>query len=239
MNKRIIQRPFFVVNPKSYLYGEEAMQLAKHADALAEKYGYDIFFTAQHVDLRAIKQATKHLIITAQHMDGIVPGRGMGHILPEALVDAGVEAVFLNHAEHPLSMSALAKAIERAKALGMLSIVCADSVEEALALAMFEPDIMVCEPTSAIGTGKTSESTYKAQTNQAVKSVSPNTLVLQAAGISTGQDVYEAITSGADGTGATSGITAAKDPMAALEEMIEWLDKAAKSIIKENGHENI
>ena len=75
--KRKIRRPFFVVNPKSYLYGEKAYRLAEKADELAEKYDIDIFFTAQHVELAEIKKRAPHLIITAQHVDGITPGRGM------------------------------------------------------------------------------------------------------------------------------------------------------------------
>ena len=67
-----------------------------------------------------------------------------------------------------------------------------------------------------------------ASTNEAVKSISPETLVLQAAGISTGKNVYEAIMSGADGTGGTSGIVAVTDPFKALEEMIEALVQAKK-----------
>ena len=91
---------------------------------------------------------------------------------------------------------------------------------------MLHPDIMVCEPTSLIGTGTVSDQNYMAATNEAVKTVSPGTLVLQAAGISTGQDVYGAIMSGADGTGGTSGIVAAPDPFKALDEMIEALVRA-------------
>lgn len=232
MNKKSIRAPFFVVNPKAYLYGEKAVALAKCADALAEKYDFDIFFTAQHVDLAAIRQATKHLIVTAQHMDCMKPGSGMGHILPHALQAAGVEAVFLNHAEHPMPLASLAKAMAYADELGMLTIVCADTVEEAQAIAMLHPDIMVCEPTSLIGTGKVSDSSYMTSTNQAVKDVSPTTMVLQAAGISSGQNVYDAICSGADGTGGTSGIVAAKDPEATLEEMIAALDKARAKMKK-------
>ena len=234
MEKRKLRAPFFVVNPKSYLYGEAAVALAKKADELAGKYDFDILFTAQHVDLAAVRGATKHLIVTAQHMDGHKPGAGMGHILPEALAAAGVQAVFLNHAEHPMNVSALAKAMARADELGILTIVCADTVEEAKAIAMLHPDIMVCEPTSLIGTGKVSDRSYMTSTNEAVKGVSPNTMVLQAAGISSGQNVYDAILSGADGTGGTSGIVAAKDPFATLEEMIAALDRARKDTKKEN-----
>lgn len=232
MEKRNLRAPFFVINPKAFLYGESAVALAKYADRLAEKYDFDVFFTAQHVDLAAIKQAAPHLIVTAQHMDGLKPGSGMGHILPEALKAAGVEAVFLNHAEHPMPLFQLAKAMARADELGMLTIVCADTVEEAKAIAMLRPDIMVCEPTSLIGTGKVSDKNYMATTNEAVKSVSPHTLVLQAAGISNGQNVYDAILSGAGGTGGTSGIVAAADPCAVLDDMFAALDKARADMKK-------
>lgn len=230
MNKRTIRRPFFVINPKSYLYGEEIVNLAKHADKLAAQYDIDTFFTAQLVDIPNIKRETDHLIITAQHMDGIVPGRGMGHVLPEALAKAGVEAVFLNHAEHAMTLNQLAKAMKRANETGIITITCADTVEEAMAIAQLHPDIMVCEPASLIGTGTISNKNYMSATNHAVKEVSPQTLVLQAAGISTGENVYDAIMSGADGTGATSGIVAAEDPYAVLDAMFCALDKVREGI---------
>lgn len=232
-NKAMLRRPFFVVNPKSYLYGKEILKLAKYTDALAEKYDFDVLFTAQAVDIPVIKSATRHLLVTAQHMDGLVPGKGMGHILPEALKNAGVAGTFLNHAEHPMTINQLAKAMHRADELGILTIVCADTVEEAQAIAKLQPDVMVCEPTSLIGTGQVSDENYMKSTNEAVKSVSPNTKVLQAAGISTGQNVYDAILCGADGTGGTSGIVAAKDPFKTLDEMFQALDKARTDIKEE------
>lgn len=233
MNKRAIKTPFFCVNPKAYLHGEKAVALARHADALAQQYEVDIFFTGQLVDLAEIRRQTKHLIVTAQHMDGLKPGSGMGYVLPEALRDAGVEAVFLNHAEHPMALSELAKAIARANETSILTIVCADTIEEAMAIAELHPDIMVCEPTALIGTGQVSDKSYMTSTNAAVKSVSAHTLVLQAAGISSGENVYHAIMSGADGTGGTSGIVAKEDPFAALTEMIEALHRARSPLIKE------
>lgn len=224
--KRTVRTPFFVVNPKAYLYGDASIALAKHADRLAERYDADIFFTAQAADLFRVKEETKRLIVTAQHMDGIVPGKGMGHVLPEGLKSAGAEAVFLNHAENPMSVNQLARAMARADELELLTIVCADTVEEAQAIAHLHPDIMVCEPASLIGTGRVSGADYMRDTNEAVRAISPATLVLQAAGISTGEDVYRTISAGADGTGATSGIVAAKDPAAAMEEMVSALAKA-------------
>ncbi len=220
------RKPFFTVNPKSYLWGEKTLQLALVADKLAEKHDVDIFYTAQLADMRLLKQHTKNLILTAQHLDGVVCGRGMGYLLPEAAVDAGVQATFLNHAEHPLSIGDLVKAVNRAKELGVATIVCANTLAETKMIAELNPEIMVCEPTELIGTGQVSSMEYIQSTNNAVKTISPDTAVLQAAGISTRDDVYNTLMAGADGTGGTSGIVCADDPIAVLKQMIEALVQA-------------
>lgn len=230
MQKVKLRRPFFVVNPKSYTYGKALVQLAAHTNDLAKAYDIDVIFTAQHVDLAAVKAVGSHLIVTSQHMDGHKPGRGMGRILPEALLEAGVQATFLNHAEHPLSTMELVRAIQRADELGILTIVCADSEQEASAIAQLHPDVMVCEPAGLIGSGQVSDEAYMKATNTCVKAISPQTNVLQAAGISSAQNVFDAIHYGADGTGGTSGIVAADDPYAILDEMFEALAEAREEI---------
>lgn len=224
MSKKIVlKRPFFVVNPKSYLYGAELHALARKTDELCEKYNVQSLFTAQLIDLPWVIQNCPHLIACAQTMESLKPGRGMGHVLPEALAAAGVQATFLNHAENPMTVSELAKTIARAREVGILTCVCADSVEEAKAIAELHPDIMTCELTSLIGTGKIAGAEYIKASTQAVKSVSPETMVLQAAGISTAQDVVDAIWYGGDATGGTSGIVCAPDPLAKLEELFAAL----------------
>jgi triosephosphate isomerase len=227
-----LRRPFFVCNPKAYLYGEEEYELAKVAEELAVKYDVDILFTGQFVELARLAHDFPHLYVCAQHMDGLRPGRGIGHILPEALAYAGVRATFLNHAEKPMTVAELSKSVQRAKEVGILSIACADDVPDAKAIAALEPDIMICELTSLIGTGKTADESYMRETNEIVKKISPKTQTLQAAGISNGADVYKAIASGADGTGCTSGIVCAPDPKAMLVEMIEALVKAREDFCK-------
>lgn len=233
MEKIELRRPFFVVNPKSYLYGDELIALAKHADELAEKYDFDVLFTAQLIDLPRLIDECPHLIPCAQYMESLKPGRGMGHVLPEALAAAGVKATFLNHAENPCTVHELASTIARANEVGILTVVCADSVEEGEWIAGLHPDVMVCELTSLIGTGQVAGEDYMRSSTEAVKRVSPQTKVLQAAGISTGEDVYNAIMYGADSTGGTSGIVAAEDPFATLDEMFEALDRARTDIAKE------
>lgn len=224
-----IQAPFFTFNPKSYFYGEQLLELAKKADELAERYPYlTILVTAPYADLANIASHTKHIIVTAQHMDGIDPGRGMGAVLPESIYQAGARAVFLNHAERPLQLAELVQSIEKAQDLGIKTIVCANSLEEARSIALLKPDILLCEPTELIGTGKTSDESYVQKTNSAIKEIDPNIFILQAAGISTPEDVYHTLQMGADGTGCTSGITEADSPAKMLEEMIEAVNRIYK-----------
>ena len=225
-----VRTPFFCVNPKAYLHGEAALKLALKADQLAADYDIDVFFTVQHVDARYIAERTRHLIITVQHMDELEAGPGMGYILPEALSEAGVQATFLNHAEHPITYRQLEHTICRARQVGIKTIVCADSLSEAKAAALLRPTIIVCEPSELIGTGETSDVDYMEQTNRAIKKASKGILVLQAAGISTATDVRRALQSGADGTGGTSGIVCAPNPEAMLEQMLQvvWEAKGEK-----------
>ena len=223
--KRNIRVPFLIVNPKAYIYGEETLELAKVCDALAKEYDIDIIFTAQHIDIQKVADNTENIIVTAQHMDGMIAGRGMGHILPESIQAAGAEAVVLNHAEHQLTVNQLVKAMKRAKELELLTIACSDTPEETKAIATLSPDIMICEPTSLIGTGNTSDDQYMKATNEAVKSVNKNILIIQAAGVSTGDDVYRVVMGGADGSGGTSGILNAPSRKGKIIEMLEALQK--------------
>ena len=117
-------------------------------------------------------------------MDPIEPGKGQGSILAEALKDAGADCAMLNHAERPMTLNALVRSVERAREVGLLSVVCADSCKEAAMLAMLAPDILVVEPTELIGTGVTSDEALVRASTEAVKAVNPEIQVLQGAGIS-------------------------------------------------------
>nr|WP_300325686.1 triose-phosphate isomerase [uncultured Anaerostipes sp.] len=222
--------PFLIVNPKSYLYGKESLELAKTADQTAKDMGLQVYFTCPYADIRMIKENTSHLIVCAQSMDSLIPGRGMGRVLPESLKEAGAEAVFLNHAENQKTISELYQTMRRAKELGIITIVCADSTAEAKAVASMEPDIIVAEPTELIGTGQVADDSYAVETVKELKEVNPNVLVVIGAGISTAEDCYHVIKLGADGTGATSGILNAPAPAERIREMAEAIVQAKKKV---------
>ena len=220
--------PFLFVNPKSYLYGQTSLALAQAADQIAEETGLQIFFTCPYADLRLIAQNTRHVVVTAQNMDALAPGRGMGAVLPEALAEAGAQAVVLNHAEQQKTLAQLYACIRRARQLDLLTIVCADSIPEAQAVAQLGADVILAEPTDLIGTGTTAEAGYTIQAVQAIRQVAPNTKVMIASGITTGEDCYQVIALGADGTGSTSGIVKAPSPAGRIREMADAILRAAR-----------
>lgn len=216
----IIKPPFFEIGPKAFMYGDRMLKLAKAADRAAAKYDVRIILTPQPTDIYLLAKETEHLLIFAQHMDPVKVGRGNGSILAEALKAAGAHGVILNHAEKPMTLADLSKAIQRADEVGLVTMVCADSIKEAEAIAQLSPNIIVPEPTELIGTGVTSDEEYVIATTSAIKKINPDIEVLQAAGITNGHDVYKTIKAGADATGTTSGIMKAEDPEAMMEEMI-------------------
>ena len=85
-----IAPPFFEVGPKAYLYGKEALALARDALRASQETGVSVIYTPQLTDLRLIAENVHGLYLCAQHMDPLAPGKGQGSILAEALKDAGV-----------------------------------------------------------------------------------------------------------------------------------------------------
>ena len=221
-----IKPPFFEIGPKAFIYGEEMLRLAKVIDKTAMKYDADIIVTPQYTDISLLANNTERIFVFAQHMDPLYPGRGLGSVLPEAVKAAGAVGVMLNHAEKPLSPEVLEQTIKRADEVGLGTIVCADTVDDVKNIAKMAPNIIVAEPTELIGTGTTSDSSYVTETIKTVEAINPDIMVLQGAGISNGEDVYNTIKLGAQATGTTSGIMKSDHPYEMVEEMIYNLRKA-------------
>lgn len=221
-----IRPPFFEIGPKAYLYGDAMLALAKVIDRTAAKYDLDVIVTPQYTDIRLLAENTERIHVYAQHMDYLPVGRGLGSVLPEAVKAAGAVGVMLNHAEKKLTLEQIEKTIQRADEVGLATIVCSDTVEELVACAKLGPNLLVAEPTNLIGTGTTADDNYVRATIRAVREINPDIMVLQGAGISNGQDVYNTIKLGAYATGSTSGIIKAADPYAMVEEMLYNLRKA-------------
>ena len=85
------------------------------------------------------------------------------------------------------------------------------------------PDVMICEPTASIGTGRMDAGDYVERTTRIVKDVDPGILVIQAAGVTGAADIARVLDLGADGSGGTSGIVKHPDWRRVLTEMFTVL----------------
>lgn len=231
--KPTIRTPYFEIGTKNYIYGDTVLEYAKAADKAAEKYDIDVLFITPAVEIRRVVENTKHLIVLAPYMDTLRPGRGMADILPEALKAAGAKGVVINHCEKPMSLPQMKKTIDRARELDFLVFACADTLEEAKAIAQLHPDIINPEPSQIIGGGNgVSPMDYVKDSIRVIKEIYPDILVEQAAGITNGQQVYDFIMAGSEAAGAASGIMNAKDPIAMIDEMIAATRRAANDLKK-------
>lgn len=73
---------------------------------------------------------------------------------------------------------------------------------------------------------------YVREVIRAIKEIDPEILVEQAAGITSGKQVYDFIMAGSEAAGAASGIMNAKDPLAMIDEMIGAVRAAADDLKK-------
>jgi len=234
LTKKTLKPPFFEIGPKQYLYGDAILELALIAEEASVKHNVQVIYTAPFPDIRRVAEATKQLIVFAPHMDDIPIGRGLADVLPESVRAAGADGVMLNHVEKQLTYVKLRSTMARAKGLNMLTLLLADSIDEAKAAALLSPDVITAEPSELIGTGKAvKDLDYIRESIGAIHSIDPEIYVLIGAGISTGQDVYNVIKAGADASGSSSTVACSKDHRAIVNEMLQaarqaWDERNAK-----------
>ncbi len=191
------------------------MRLAHAADRLAEALDVTVIFDPQAVDIAAVARETRHLHVFAQHMDPVTPGRGAGAVLAEAIMEAGAVGTMLNHSERRMTLADLAGAVRRAREVGLATMVCADSPEEAAAVALLGPDIVLAEPPALIATGRSAATEMRWFVEQAVEQVGrvdPGIIVMCGAGVQTPEDVARMIGLGVGGTGSSSAVLMAVRP---------------------------
>jgi triosephosphate isomerase (TIM) len=222
-------KPIFEIGLKGYIYGDEAVRLAREADRVSRETGVTIILDPQCVDISRIADVTDHLFVFAQHMDATAVGRGAGSVLPEALKAAGATGTLLNHAECRMTLAAIARTIERADQVGLATMVCADSIAEAAAVAQLRPNIILAEPPELIGTGRSVANEmqgFVTESLEVVRRIDPDITVLFGAGIKTPEDVKQVVRLGATATGSSSGILLAEDPVTRMEAMVRALKES-------------
>jgi len=221
--------PALVINFKTYSQatGKKGLELAKVAEKVAKDLGVEIIVAVQLADLRLIAENVE-IPVYAQHIDPIKPGAHTGHVLPEAVKEAGASGTLLNHSEHRLRLDVLNEAIVRAKEVGLETLVCADTPATSAAVAALQPSAVAIEPPELIGTGiPVSKAKPEVVTNTVAKirRIDEHIPILTGAGITAGDDVAKALELGTQGVLVASAIVKAKDWEAKIRELAEPLVK--------------
>ncbi len=154
MSVVIVEYPIILLNLKTYeeSMGQKAIDFARIAERVNEKTGISIAVAPQTIDIAAVAVSSETPVF-AQHIDPVYYGKYTGHVLPEAVAEAGAYGTLLNHSEHQIPMSQIEAAIKRAKEVDLITVVCADTVETAKRIALLGPDAIAIEPPELIGSG--------------------------------------------------------------------------------------
>lgn len=220
--------PRILVNAKAYAQtvGPEIRRLAEACDTLHGD-GVPVALAPPLAELASLaRRRGARAPLFAQHVDVQEPGAATGWVTVEAVAAAGAVGSLLNHAEHKVPHAQVKATVVRLHAARLGSVLCADSLAEARALAAFKPTMLAIEPPELIGgdlSVTTADPAIVSNAVQAVRKVSPKTNVLCGAGVKNGDDVAMALELGAYGVLLASGVVKAKSPLRALRNLARGL----------------
>lgn len=217
--------PLILVNMKAYIegIGEKTVDLARKAEKISRETGICIGLAPQYTEINQLAQTVK-LPIFSQHIDPIPPGSFTGHVLPEALKRAGATGTLINHSEFRLKLAQIDAAIQRAKEVDLVTVVCTNNSNVSASAAALQPDFIAIEPPELIGTGipvSQAKPEIVTETVKIVDKINPKVDVLCGAGITKGKDVGAALKLGTKGVLVASGVVKAKDQYKVLLDFAE------------------
>jgi len=203
--------------------GRKAVELAKQAEKVSKETDVSIAVAPQFVDIVSVAKAVE-IPVFAQHLDPVKPGSYTGHVLAEAIKEAGAMGTLINHSERRLKLVDIDAAIELAREKELISCVCVNNPSVSAAAAALKPDIVSIEPPELIGTGiavSRAQPEVVTKTIKLVRGINMDVTVLCGAGISHGEDVATALRLGAQGVLVASAVVQAKDPYSILREFAD------------------
>ena len=222
-----LSKPLIVVNFKVYreVEGAEALKIARLCEEVAKASGITIAVCPPMTELGAVARNVD-IPVFSQNADARSPGSSTGWATPSMIKAAGAAGTLINHSEHRSSLNDISQTAELCKSNKLLTIVCAETSKAAADIAAFNVDMIAVEPPELIG-GDVSvtdaDPEIVERTVASVKVVNKNISVLCGAGVKTGYDVKKAIELGAEGVLLASGVVKAKDPKAALLDLVKYL----------------
>jgi triosephosphate isomerase len=218
-----ITYPLLLVNFKTYPQGtgKKALELTKICEKVMKKTDVCIAVALQATDIRMISSEVD-IPVFAQHIDPITPGSNTGHILVDAMKEAGAVGTLINHSERKIKLASIDKILQLTKEFELFSCVCASTPKIAGAIAALGPNCCATEPPELIGSGisvSTAQPEIITETVDIMKKINADVVPLCGAGITNSGDVKKALELGTKGILVASGVVKAANPEKILEGM--------------------
>jgi triosephosphate isomerase len=201
-----------IINLKNYneISGENSLKIVEDSKKVCLLNHKNIIIAPPPSSVLALSK--QGVPIVSQHVDDSTIGATTGFIIPEILKSYGAVGSIINHSEHKIDHSQIKNLVKRLRDLDMISIVCADDMDEVDAISRFSPDYLAIEPPELIGKGiavsKANPSIIR-DSVRLVKQISSTVRILCGAGIVDKNDIEKALELGSEGILISSGVVKA------------------------------
>ena len=212
------------VNYKTYEAGtgQRVVALTRVLEEVAHASQIKIIPAVQAADIKEVVAATT-LEVWVQKIDPVEFGANTGAIIPEAVFEDGAMGTFLNHSEARFaSFDELAKASDRAKEVGLKTLIFAKDIEELKDICSLAPNYVAYEPPELIG-GTISVASARPEVIREAHEVASaaGAPLIVGAGVHSREDVKKSLELGAVGVAVASNIMKAEDPRQELMDLVE------------------
>ncbi len=202
--------------------GDTALAMSAIVEEVSHLSGVKIIPVVQVADIREVVSNVSVEVWT-QKIDPVTFGAHTGSILPESVLEDGARGTFLNHSENRFSdFDTLAKAHDRAKEIGLKTLIFAKDLEELEKVSSLNPDYISYEPPALIGSKDKSVASAEPEiiTKASVISKKSGIPLIVGAGVHSADDVRTCLELGAVGIAVASDVMNAKDPRRELLDLV-------------------
>ena len=201
--------------------GELALSMASLVEEVSKETGIKMVSCVQPMDIREVvlEISTE---VWSQKVDDVEFGAHTGSILPESVIDDGAIGTLLNHSENRfLSFETLAKAHDRAREVGLKTLIFAKDIEELVKVSSLNPDFISYEPPSLIGSKDISVATAEPEIIKEASEISKKSGIplIVGAGVHSATDVKKCLELGAIGVAVASDVMMSSDPKKELMDL--------------------
>ena len=213
---------FVILNFKAYssFEGVKAVNAVKLAGFIPTR-GYSLVSCPPTSGLsESVKAASGKTLVFAQSADAVEPGKNTGKTTLEQLKAIGVSGVLINHSENRIPLKQILFLLNRARKLGLKTVVCARNLREVRKFSSLHPWAVAFEPPQLIG-GRISVSSAQPRIiADGVKAVGGKCLFFAGAGVNSRADLIVSKKLGASGVLIASAFYRASDKRRFLQKLL-------------------